>query len=77
MKTLDEINKTPVLLLTEEEIDRFPEEKDRIWARACQLKAAREKACTKHEPVGTSTMSGYHSYRCKHCGKDMSWDSGD
>lgn len=76
MKTLDQILHTPVLLLTSEEIDQLPE-KDQTWARNAQATAARHKACAKHEPVGTSTQRGWHSLKCKHCGKDMSYDSGD
>lgn len=76
MKPLDEINKTPVLLLTPEEIEQLDPE-GQEWARRAQAQHAKEQACPKHEPVGHSTMTGWHSYRCKHCGKDMSWDSGD
>jgi hypothetical protein len=76
MKSLDEIMNTPALLLTVEEIEMLPE-KDRRWARNCQAINAREKACSKHERVGTSMLNGWHPGRCKHCGKDMSWDSSD
>jgi hypothetical protein len=76
MKTMDEILHTPVLLLTSEEIDQM-DPKDREWARRCQAIRARETACPKHESTGTSTRNGWHSLKCKHCGKDMSYDSGD
>lgn len=76
MKTLEEINKTPVLLLTPEEI-RLLDPKTRAWAINCQAIHAREAACPKHAPTGTSTQNGWHSLKCKHCGKDMSYDSGD
>lgn len=76
MKTFEEIQNTPVLLLTSEEIDQL-DPKYQIWARNCQAIHARETACPKHEPIGTSTQRGWHSLKCKHCGKDMSYDSGD
>lgn len=76
MRTIDEINKTPVLLLTPEEVEQL-DPHQRAWAKQAQARHAREVACPGHEPVGFSTMSGYHSYRCKHCDKDMSYDSGD
>lgn len=64
--------------LAEDEIDllddptRYRDQRDRRvrWA-----------ACPKHEMVGTSTREesnrGWHKGHCKHCGKDMSYDSGD
>jgi hypothetical protein len=76
MRTPEEINKTPVLLLTAEEIEQLSPDL-RPWVRRAQAQAAREKACPNHEPVGTSTRNGYHSLRCKHCDMDMSCDSGD
>lgn len=76
MKTLDEILHTPVLILTSDEIERM-DPKDQAWARNAQAIDARHRACVKHEPTGTSTRNGWHSLKCKHCGKDMSYDSGD
>lgn len=76
MKTLEEIRNTPVQLLTSDEIEKLDPE-SQVWAKNAQAQRAREEACPKHEPVGRSTMTGWHSYRCKHCGIDMSWDSGD
>jgi hypothetical protein len=77
MRTLDEIKGTPALLLTEEEIDMLDPE-DREWARNFRQRHARYEACPKHESVGFSRVTGWwHSYHCKHCGKDMSWDSSD
>lgn len=76
MRTLEEIRNTPVLLLTADEIEQLAPGVQ-VWARKCQAQDAREKACPKHEPFGTSTRNGWHSYRCKHCGMDMSYDSGD
>ncbi len=72
----NKIRNTPVLLLTAEEIDQLSPD-GRLWAREAQAKRAKELACPKHEPTGTSTQNGYHSLRCKHCGMDMSYDSGD
>lgn len=76
MKTLQEIRHTPVLLLTPEEIAQLDPE-GQTYARKCQEIRAREDACPKHEPTGTSTRNGWHNLRCKHCGTDMSYDSGD
>jgi hypothetical protein len=76
MKSLEEIRNTPVLLLTAEEIDQL-DPNSQVWAHNCQALHRAELACPKHEPIGTSTRSGWHSYRCKHCGMDMSYDSGD
>jgi hypothetical protein len=76
MKTLEELRNTPVLLLTTEEIDRLAPE-SQLWARRAQAQRAKELACPKHEPTGTSTSNGWHALRCKHCGIDMSYDSGD
>lgn len=80
MKTLDEIRKTPVLLLTSEEIAQL-DPKGQEWARKSQAQKAREDACPGHEAVSTGTyaesMRGWHPAKCKHCGLDMSVDSGD
>lgn len=76
MKTLDEIRNTPVLLLTPDEIEQL-EPDSQAWARECQSARAREDACPKHEPAGTSSQHGWHNLCCRHCGKDMSYDSGD
>ena len=45
-------------------------------------RVAREEACPGHEfestaPAGIDPHRGWHPGRCKHCGKDMSVDSGD
>jgi transposase-like protein len=80
MRTLDEIMNTPVLLLTEEEIMQLSPKSQR-WAHTAQAVAKRERDCPGHEPeaVGTSgeRMRGWHRMRCKHCGMDMTIDSGD
>jgi hypothetical protein len=79
MRTLDEIRNTPVLLLTAEEIGRLDPE-SQTWAHNAQAIHAREKSCPGHEAVSTGTREeaqrGWHPARCKHCGADMSVDSG-
>lgn len=80
MKTLEEIRRTPVLLLSDEEIAQLDTD-GQAFARMCKARRAREEACTGHERVSTATREqtryGNHRGECKHCGKDMSWDSGD
>jgi hypothetical protein len=80
MKTLEEIRNTPVLLLTPEEIAQLSPESQE-WANRCQAQEAREVACPSHEAISESTWEeqrrGWHLAKCKHCGKDMSVDSGD
>jgi len=79
-RTLAEIRRTPVLLLTEDEIAMLDAE-GQAWARKCQAAKARQDACPGHERVSTSTREesnrGWHRGECRHCGMDMSWDSGD
>lgn len=75
MKTLEEIQNTPVLLLTADEISQL-DPASQIWVRQCQAARLRELGCV-HEAEGTSTRNGWHSLKCKHCGADMSYDSGD
>lgn len=80
MRTLDEIRHTPVLLLTEEEIAML-DPAGQEWARRARQAKAKEDACPRHEPVNSSTWEesrrGWHRIRCIHCGRDMSYDSGD
>lgn len=80
MRTLEEIRRTPVLLLTDEEIATLNAE-DQEFARMCKTRRAAEEACPGHERISTATLEqthyGNHRGECKHCGKDMSWDSGD
>ena len=80
MRTPEEINRTPVLLLTDEEIATLPAE-GQAFARLCKMRRAKEEACPGHERISTATREqtryGNHRGECKHCGKDMSWDSGD
>lgn len=88
MRSAEEINKTPVLLLTDEEVetlsdDRLPNGAQgmRSWAKKVRERAAKEAACPGHERVGTSTEEearrGWHKGHCKHCGMSMTYDSGD
>lgn len=77
---MKEIQNTPVLLLTEADIARLdPDSQD--WARKAQAQHARKLACPGHESVSTGTWAdnrrGWHPAKCKHCGTDMSVDSGD
>lgn len=80
MKTIEEIRNTPAGLLTAEETALLdPDYQD--YVRRFQARKAREDACPRHERVETATREqanrGDHRGECKHCGKDMSWDSGD
>lgn len=80
MRTLEEIHNTPFGLLTEDEINQLDPDA-RAFARNFRERQAREAACPGHERISTATREqtnrGYHLGKCKHCGKDMSWDSGD
>lgn len=80
MRSLEEIQKTPVLLLTDEEIEQL-DPASQEWARNAQARHRREQECPGHERVETATRDearrGWHRGECKHCGKDMSYDSGD
>lgn len=80
MRTLEEINRTPAGLLTDEEIALMPPDFQE-YCRKFKARVAREVACPGHERVETSTQEqanrGWHKGECKHCGKDMSYDSGD
>jgi len=78
-RTLAEIQRTPVLALTEEEIAMLDADGQQ-YARRCRAQHARETACPGHEPISMATTlderRGYHPARCRHCGMDMSRDSG-
>jgi hypothetical protein len=80
MKTLDEIRRIPVLLLTDDEIAMLDPD-GRKFALMCRARRAREDACPGHERIETSTREqsnrGNHRGECIHCGKNMSYDSGD
>lgn len=80
MRTLEEIERTPIGLLTDDEIKMLgPDGQE--YARKFKERKAREAACHGHERIGTASREqmnrGDHRGECKHCGKDMSWDSGD
>ncbi len=80
MKSLEEIRRTPVGLLTEDEISQLDPE-GQAFARTFLARRAKEAACPGHERISTATREqenrGNHRGECKHCGKDMSWDSSD
>lgn len=80
MRTREEISKTPVGLLTGEEINQL-DPKTKLWALEFQARKYREMICPGHERIETATREqaryGNHRGECKHCGKDMSYDSGD
>jgi len=79
-RTLDEIRRTPVGLLSEEEIAQL-DPRGQAYARLFQARKAREAACPGHERVETATREqanrGWHRGECRLCGKDMTYDSGD
>lgn len=80
MKTLEEIRRTPAGLLTEDEI-KILDPEGQAYVREYQARVAKEAACPGHEAVETATREqanrGWHVGECRHCGKDMSYDSGD
>ena len=80
MRTLEEIRHTPVGLLSEAEISML-DPAGQVYARKIQARKAREAACPGHERIETATREqanrGNHIGECRHCGKNMSYDSGD
>lgn len=74
------VRRTPVGLLTEDEIVLLDPD-GQIFARRYQARVAREAACPGHKRIETATREqsnrGDHRGECIHCGKDMSYDSGD
>jgi len=80
VKTLEEIRRTPVLLLSEDEINMLDPIRQ-AFARLCKARRAEQDACPGHQRIETATREqanrGNHRGECKHCGKDMSYDSGD
>lgn len=92
MRAIEEIRRTPVTLLADDEVDMLSDEQTPIqkqkgwpsprqWAKNARARAAKEAACRCHERIETATREqanrGNHRGECKHCGKDMSYDSGD
>ncbi len=80
MRSLSEIHRTPAGLLTEDEIALL-DPAGQEWVRKWKANKAAWDACPGHERVSTATLEqeryGNHRGECMHCGKDMSWDSGD
>jgi len=78
MRTMEEIYKTPVGLLTDEEIAML-DPAGQQYARKVKTIMAREAACPGHEREDTGTADdhryGWHPGRCRRCGRDMSYDS--
>ena len=72
--------RTPVGLLTEDEIALLDPD-GQVFALRYRARVAREAACHGHERIETATREesnrGWHRGECRHCGKDMSYDSGD
>lgn len=77
---LARVRRTPVGLLTEDEIGLL-DAKGQDFARQYQARVSREASCPGHERIETATREqanrGNHRGECKHCGRDMSYDSGD
>lgn len=77
---LARVRRTPVGLLTEDEIGLLDAD-HQAFARRYQERVAREAACPGHERIETATREqanrGDHRGECKHCGRNMSYDSGD
>lgn len=80
MRTPEEIANTPLPLLTEEELATL-DDGAREYVQRFKARMAREAACPGHQATGTGTRDearrGWHPAKCKHCGFDMSVDSGD
>lgn len=80
MRSLEEIRNTPVNLLSDEEIGLL-DPAGQEYAHKVKANMAKRAACPGHEPVSTGNYDderrGWHPRKCKHCGTDMSYDSGD
>lgn len=80
MRTPEEIANTPLPDLTDEELATL-DDSAREYVRRYREARAREAACPGHERKSTGTADearrGWHPAKCKHCGIDMSVDSGD
>jgi hypothetical protein len=78
-RSIEAIRRTPVLALTDDEVGMLDAE-GQAWARRAREQRASELACPGHEAVGTGghmqARRGWHPAHCKHCGMDMSVDSG-
>jgi len=78
-RSLGEVMRTPVLLLTDAEVAMLDAD-GQAFARRARAQKSREESCSGHERVGTSrrdeAQRGWHRAECRHCGMDMSVDSG-
>lgn len=74
------VKRTPVGLLTPDEIELLDPD-GQIYAHRYKARVAREAECPSHQRAETSSPDqarrGDHRGACIHCGKDMSYDSGD
>lgn len=77
MRTLEQIRNLPMDQLTTDECCLLPYDE---WRAKADERRAKEAACAKHEMISTSTWDqsrrGDHRGHCKHCGMNMSYDSG-
>lgn len=77
MRTREELENVSLRDMTMKEIGSLDYE---TWRRKADEARAKEAACT-HERVSTASEDmrrrGDHRGHCKHCGMDMSVDSGD
>lgn len=71
-KSMHEIYDTPVLWLSEDDIERL-DEKSQTWVRRLQAMRRRHNACRRHERILISSKNGWLSGKCRLCGMDMSW----
>ena len=82
MRTLEEIHTANPSWPVDRDGDRSIASR---WARPLpgpiEAKKAKWDACPNHERIETATREqsnrGDHRGHCKHCGMDMSYDSGD
>jgi biotin synthase-like enzyme len=74
-KSLHEIYDTPVLWLSEDDIERL-DLKSQIWVRRLQAMRRRHNACRRHERVLISSKNGWLSGKCRFCSMDMSYQGG-
>ncbi len=80
MRTLEQIRVTPAGLLSEPEIALL-DPAGQAYVRRFLAQRVKEDTCPGHERIETATREqanrGDHRGCCRHCGKNMSYDSGD